>query len=246
MRCAAVVVPALLALFPVAVSSAAAGDARREMDEGLALFATRGYEAAAGKFAAAAASAGDQRLDPATARYDRATALLMAGKSLEAAAGFAEALNSSDPGLRKQAHYNRGVALVAAADDAERRNDSGRAVALLDQALGEYESAMRIDPDDEDPKVNHELVSRKRAHLEERIRKRGENAGQREEERQPARERRKEPGQGAQAREQGGPGKEMTPAEARSLLDAMRQRETSQRDRIKPFAGGSVPVEKNW
>lgn len=238
MRWSPLVAPAILALSAVAgaVAPAAAAEARRAMDEGLALFAAQGYEAAAGKFAEAAAKAVGEELDPAPAAYDRATALLLAGKSVEAAAVFTEALGTTEPDLRGKAHYNRGMALVTAADAAEREREVTNAIALLDQALGEFESAMRIDPDDEDPKVNHELVFRKKARLEEAT-------GKREQAPQPPPEHREDQGQAARPR---GPGREMTPDEARTMLDAMRRREMSQRDRIKPFAGGSAPVEKNW
>ena len=39
---------------------------------------------------------------------------------------------------------------------------------------------------------------------------------------------------------------DMTPEEAEMLLDALRQQEQSQRDRLHPFLGRPVPVEKDW
>jgi hypothetical protein len=38
----------------------------------------------------------------------------------------------------------------------------------------------------------------------------------------------------------------MTPGEARALLDAMRQQELSQRDRIRPAGERPIGAEKDW
>ena len=42
------------------------------------------------------------------------------------------------------------------------------------------------------------------------------------------------------------PSEQMTPEEAAMLLDAMKAQEQSQRDRLHPFFGRPVPVEKDW
>lgn len=42
------------------------------------------------------------------------------------------------------------------------------------------------------------------------------------------------------------PAEQMTPEEAAQLLDAMRAREQSQRDQLKPLFGRPVPVENDW
>jgi tetratricopeptide (TPR) repeat protein len=240
---------ALLALAAATASPAAAGDARRAMTEGFALFEARSYEEAAGKFAEAAARAGEERLDPAPAGYDRAVALLKAGRDSEAAAAFAEALRSSDSGLRQRSHYNQGIALTNAAAAVENRGELEEAVRLLDQALDAYESAMRIDPKDEDPKVNHELASRKRSQLEQRIR--GRKGGGADRGRNPEGGGEEGPRPGPQETEERTPGapggrQEMTPDEARMILDAMKRQEQAQRSRIRPFSGRSATVEKNW
>ena len=38
----------------------------------------------------------------------------------------------------------------------------------------------------------------------------------------------------------------MTSEEAEMLLDALKAQEQSQRDRLHPFLGRPVPVEKDW
>lgn len=250
MRRAALAVAAMAVLLGVAMPAGAAGGARRALDEGLALFAARRYDEAAGKFAEAAAQAGAEGLDPAVAGYDRGIALLRAGKGAEAAAVLAEALRSPDAGLRESALYHRGIALTAAAETAEGGGETGKAVALLEEALDAYEGAMRIDPEDEDPKVNHELVSRRKARLEEKTKGAG-GRGRTDDAKQEQKERQSPPepeGRGQEKRPvpQGPPGKEMRPDEARTLLDAMRQQEQAQRGRTRPSLGGALPVEKNW
>jgi tetratricopeptide (TPR) repeat protein len=217
---------------------ARAGDARRALEEGLVLYAARNYEQAAAKFEEAAAKAADEGLDQQTAAYDRASALLKAGKADEAAAIFATAVRTTDEALREKAHFNRGNALVAAADARAAAADPAGAIGLLGQALDEYESAMRLAPDDEDPKVNHELAARKRARLEER-----QSKPQPREQPGSAR-----PDQGARPPEPAPAraAKEMTPDEALTLLDAMRQHEASQRQRLAPGPDAATRVDKDW
>ena len=38
----------------------------------------------------------------------------------------------------------------------------------------------------------------------------------------------------------------MTPEEAEMLLDTLKAQEQSQRDRLHPFLGRPVPVDKDW
>lgn len=244
---------AAAALLALTASPAAAAEARRVLDEGLTLFAAGQFEAAAGRFAEAAAQAQREGLDPAVATYDRAIALLRAGKGAAAAGAFTEALRSPDTALHGSAHYQRGIALTTVADAAESAGGAGEAVALLEQALEAYESAMRIDPGDEDPKVNHELVSRRKSQLEEKLKGQektggdGARGGAKPEETERPRDQEPQgPGQGAPPARQDPAGQEMRPDEARTLLDAMRQQEQSQRGRTRPFRGEAVPVEKNW
>ena len=226
-----------LSLSAIATAPATAGEARQAMDEGFALFAAKNYAGAARKFEEAATKAGGEGLDMETPRYNQASALLMAGKGAEAAAAFVEALRSPDPGLRGRAHYNRGIALVTAAEAVERQGDTGKAIMVLDQALEAYESAMRADPEDEDPKVNHELAFRKKLRLEERMREQARGRGQ---EAPPQRR------MGDQERVQRGPEKEMTADEARMMLEAMKQQESSRRSQVRLSRGVPAAVDRDW
>ena len=52
--------------------------------------------------------------------------------------------------------------------------------------------------------------------------------------------------QESQQQSQEPPSEQMTPEEATQLLDAMRAREQSQRDQLKPLFGRPIPVENDW
>ena len=234
---AAVLAAVVLAAAPAAAS--AAEGARRSLDEGLALFAAGSYEDAARRFAQAADGAPGAGLDAAVARFDQGCALLRAGRHAEAAAAFAQAASSPDRSVAAGAHYNRGLALAGAADAPEAAGRLEEAVALLGQALGSFEGSMQADPADEDAKVNHEVIARRKARLEERLRReqgRGAGAGAAN----------PPPVAGARERPQPAAGREMQADEARTMLDAMRQQETSQRGRVLPQPRGTAGVEKPW
>jgi hypothetical protein len=102
--------------------------------------------------------------------------------------------------------------------------------------------------------VNHELTSRKLARLRDKQKQeRGGGQGAKSQAgdaggggRPPQEREERQPEQREQPARQGSPEKEMRPDEARTLLDAMRQQELSQRSRTRPFRGERVPVEKNW
>jgi tetratricopeptide (TPR) repeat protein len=207
------------------------------MDEGFSLFEAKNYEGAARRFEEAATKAGGEGLDPAAPRYNQGSALVKAGKGLEAAAAFAEALRSSDPGLRQRAHYNRGIALATAAEALDLQGDTAKAIVVLDQALEAYESAMRADPKDEDPKVNHELAFRKKAQLEERVK---EQAQGRREKTQPQSQ------AGDREQLQRGTEREMTADEARMMLEAMRQQEVSRRGQVRLSRGVRATADRDW
>ena len=234
---------AVLSACAIIVSPAAAADARRAMDEGFTLFAAGSYDAAAKKFEEAAAAAGNEGLDPSVPRYNGGISLLKAGKLSEASAALAEALRSAAPGLRERAHYNHGIALATAAEALERRGETAGAVKVLGQALEAYESAMRTDPRDEDPKVNHELVSRRKAQLEQKLKEQAGGGKARQDELQAA-QRPEETNKAEQKpREQQ---REMTQDEVRMMLEAMKQQEISQRNQVRPFRGAPLAADKNW
>lgn len=120
--------------------------------------AARGNELAAQNDPAGALQAYDEAEPKVPAGSDAAAALafdrssaLLKGEATEAPKALAQALRaaeSSDPKLRAKAAYNAALALEQA----------GKA----DEAVGAYGQALRLDPDDEDAKVNLELLLRQK------------------------------------------------------------------------------------
>jgi hypothetical protein len=70
--------------------------------------------------------------------------------------------------LEGAAAYNLGNVRYRQGREIEER-DPGGAVALYEASLGAYKRAMARDPEDQDPKYNHELVARRLAALKERL-----------------------------------------------------------------------------
>jgi hypothetical protein len=95
-------------------------------------------------------------------------------------------------------------------------------------------------------RVNHELVVRRKAQLEEKMRDQGKQRGSGGQPPPTAQERTEERNQGTPPERPKASGNEMRPDEARTMLDAMKQQEMSQRTRISPPRGESARVDKAW
>jgi len=238
-----------VAAFDAAAAAAPAeklDPAAARYNAGLAAFAAGDLEAAAVHFNAAAA-ASDLGLQ-AKAYYNRGNALFhLADSPLQA-----QALPGGDP--------------APALDTSE---------SAIGQAIQMYENAIALDPDDADAKANYELAVLKQQQIqqmqqqqdqqqdqekeEEEEKEEGDSQPQpesddfgdeqKEEEPQPKPD--SEPSAGESQEESESPRPEaspedMTPEEAEMLLDALKQQEQSQRDRLHPFLGRPVPVEKDW
>ena len=75
----------------------------------------------------------------------------------------------------------------------------------------------------------------------------GEQSQQQSQESQQSQDQSQDQSQPPQASQpQPAPSEQMTPEEATQLLDAMRAREQSQRDQLKPLFGRPIPVENDW
>ena len=82
----------------------------------------------------------------------------------QAANQFNEALNSTDLNLQELAYYNRGNSyyhLGEANPDPQKRNES------WEKALKDYESSMKLNPQDSDAKFNHDFVKKKLEELKQ-------------------------------------------------------------------------------
>lgn len=145
------------------------------MQRGRQAFESGDFPAAASNFAAAAESAGPASLDPASAHYNRANALLRAGRADEAARAYAESLRTPDLKLQQKAYFNRGNALLAQALGLEQQQQLEPASRAVAESLAMYQNAMALDSRDEDPKINFELAVLKKLQLEEALKQQQQN-----------------------------------------------------------------------
>lgn len=108
--------------------------------------------------AARRAFAGEaRRVGGDTAWYNAGTAALASGDFAAATDALQRATLSLDPDLRRRALYNLGTAALLQA-----RRDTLRAPALLAEAAGRLQEALRLAPDDTNTKFNYELARRLR------------------------------------------------------------------------------------
>ena len=251
----------LSSLLPPAIAS----DPRRDLHAGLRDYDRASYDSAAEAFRKAAAAAGS-RLDAAVPRFNEGNALFRLRKPEDAAARYVDATRSPDLALQAKAYFNRGNALFAQGKTLEATGDSDGTLKALNEAAAMYENAMALDPGDRDSKFNYELTLR----TIEEVEQRKQDRQKQEQDQQQGQDQQQEPksGQGDDRQQQPPddrqaepqpeqdrqqvqpeperPSEEMTPAEAQVLLDAMRQDEQANRDRLRLIIGEPVPVEKDW
>lgn len=149
------------------------------------------------------------------------------------------------------------------------------AEASVAEAIQMYENAIALDPRDLDAKANYELAVLKQQQIQQQKQqqqdqqkqdqqnqdqqnqeqKQEEQKDQKQEQQQQQQQAEQKPqpenqsGEQQQEEEQiqeEKPSEEMTPEEAAMMLDSMKAQEQSQRDRLHPFFGRPVPVEKDW
>ena len=225
----------LMLVLGTAGSQAEQPDARKSFDAGLEAFAASNYPAASNAFLAAAAAAPAAKLDPAAAYYNAGLAAYAAGDLKAAADSLARAAAGSDLALQSRAYYNRGNALFhQATQPLPALGDTPAPAAALDAgesaigaAVQAYENAIALDPENLDAKANYELAVLKQQQIQQQ-----KQQQQKQEQQKQIKEDK--------------PSEEMTPEEAALMLDAMKAQEQSQRDRLHPFFGRPVPVEKDW
>ena len=261
--------PRLLVLLLLAPSLAGAADSPRMFFRGgLAAYEKKDYEKAAQQFGQAASGATTNRLDPAVPLYNAANALMQLGRHEEASRQYQEALRSPDLALQGLSYYNRGNALYklaeAPAPDAGANNNAASAIG---EALRMYERALFLNPNDEDAKVNYELALRLKEQIERQQKQQQQQNQQKQDKQQQDQEKNQEqqpkenkeqekkpqqPDQGQDkaqeqpANQEPTPAQQMTPEEARMLLDRMKQEEQAYRDQMSVIMGQPVPVDKDW
>lgn len=157
----------LIWIVQILLAGSAIADAPRSaMKEGLRAYDDGQFQEAAEAFHRAAEQAGDTRLNPARALYNRANALYQQDRFEEAAQAYQEALRSTDLELQQSSHYNRGNAFLSQAYAQAEAQQLDTAKGLTERALDSYRNALTLNPDDRDAKINHELADRFREELE--------------------------------------------------------------------------------
>jgi Ca-activated chloride channel family protein len=100
----------------------------------------------------------EKKPDDARLRYDAGAAAFRAGEFDEASKHFSEAANAPDLPLQQRAYYNLGDALYRSG---EKTADAGRKAEQWQNAVKQFESAWKLDPQDADAKHNLEFVKKK-------------------------------------------------------------------------------------
>ncbi len=100
----------------------------------------------------------EKRPEDTRLRYNAGTAALRAGALQDATNQLEQATRSADPELLRGVYYNLGNAMFRLG---ERAGDPAQTITTWEQALGHYESALKLDPGDADAQFNRELVQRK-------------------------------------------------------------------------------------
>jgi Ca-activated chloride channel family protein len=226
-RTGAVVLAVALALGLVDRSLASSAGAKN--NEGNRLYAQEQYDEAMRKYTDAQASLPDAP----ELHYNIGNVLYRKGEYDKAVGEYLRAQAAKDPVLSQSATFNRGNALML----------SGR----VQDAVQAYIQALRADPSDQDAKRNLELALRL---LEEQQKQQEQNQEgnqddsdeSQSQESQPQNEGQEPPESGQRPR-----GGQMTPEDARRILEALREEE---RQGIKKHAQATVPQdrqpEKDW
>lgn len=266
----------------LAAVSVEAGPAWEAMQRGLGSYAGGDFAAAATNFDAAATQAPGEKFDPAAAAFNRANALMKTGRMKDAAQAFEQGLRTTDLGLQSSAYHNRGNALLGVAGEQEKEQKLEDAIKSVDEAMTMYERSMLLAPGDRDPKINYELAGLKKQELEEKLKEQQQQQQQQndqkqdqdqdkkkdkdkdkqkqdqkdQEQDQQQQQQQQNQQQDEEERDQGEQDQkrteQMTPQEAAMLLDAMKQREQAQRERIgqiwlkRSNTGKLDAVDKDW
>jgi len=132
--------------------------------EGNTLYDAGKYDDAAGKY-------GEGLIDaPASPllQFNLAAALYKQGKYDEAIAALTKVAASGEPQWVARANYNMGNASYRLGSNAE-ASDPPAAIKRYEEALACYKRSMVAEAADDDPKLNHEFVTRKLEELKKRL-----------------------------------------------------------------------------
>ena len=99
-------------------------------------------------------------------RFNTGTAAYRAGDLAAATNELFRATLSSDPALLQRAYYNLGNAKYRLGEQAENPADTAM---HWKEAIADYDSALKLDPNDQDAKFNRDLVAKKLEELEKQL-----------------------------------------------------------------------------
>ncbi|MBI4666828.1 MAG: tetratricopeptide repeat protein [Nitrospinae bacterium] len=92
------------------------------------------------------------------ADYNIGNALFRLGKLAEASASYEKALDSEDPQLRKNAQFNRCVALYSQAARTHEQGKNDEARKFINYALSQCRESLKTDPADDGARTNYETA----------------------------------------------------------------------------------------
>lgn len=141
---------AALLLLGLALATAASASPAR----GLKQYQAGRYESALREYR----NALRDKQDDARLHFNAGTAAYQAGNYEKALEYLSSALITPDPALQQRAYYNRGNALFRAG---EATSEPNQKIEQWEDAISNYESALKLDPNDADAKFNQELVKQK-------------------------------------------------------------------------------------
>jgi len=102
--------------------------------------------------------------DDARLRFDAGAAAYRAKQLEEAAKHFDDALSTPDLKLQQQAYYNRGNTLYYLGD---RNPDPSKKSEVWEKSLKDFESSLKLNPQDPDAKYNYQFVKKKLEELKQ-------------------------------------------------------------------------------
>ena len=123
--------------------------------------------------AAARSSPSDARLS-----FDLGTAAYRKGDFEQAGKAFESSLRSENLGLQQQAYYNLGNASYRLGEATLAKKDIAATTAQWKRAIGEYEGALRLRPDDADARFNLEFVKKRLEELQKKQQQEQQNQNQ--------------------------------------------------------------------
>jgi len=186
----------------------------------------------------------------------------------DAAKAYQQSLVSKDAALQERAFYNLGNAYYRQGDPLEAQTPE-KAMELFKQSVSCYDSALALDPKDEDAAFNKQLVELRLKKLEQQQQQQQKQDQQKQQQKQqqqqgqPQQEQQKpdqqqqqqqapqpqqQQPQPQQQRQQEQPGepREMSEQEAKQLLDALRDEEKNWKELAPLRRLGEREPEKNW